>query len=103
MHLVLCINKNVFQVAGLVNDAIEQGAEVVCGGGLTHEMGENFFAPTLLSGCTLDMRISHEEIFGPVVAVMKFKEADDALTLSNRFVVRFQCPLAGAFAAFHTR
>lgn len=74
------------QVAELVNDAIEKGAEPVCGGALNHEMGDNFFGPTLLSGCTLDMRISHEEIFGPVVAVMKFKEADDALTLSNTCV-----------------
>eukprot|EP00752_Nemacystus_decipiens_P016504 g14753.t1 len=71
------------KVAHLVKNAIDKGAEVVCGGGFKHDMGENFFAPTLLSRCTLDMRISHEEIFGPVVAVMKFKEADDALTLSN--------------------
>lgn len=84
-----------------MNNAIKKGAEVVCGGGLKHDMGENFFAPTLLSDCTLDMRISHEEIFGPVVAVMKFKEADDALTLSNRFVLCSLCPLAAACAAFY--
>lgn len=80
-------------MAELVNNAIENGAEVVCGGGLKHEMGENFFAPTLLTGCTLDMRISHEEIFGPVVAVMKFKEDTDALALSNRFVCCSPCAL----------
>lgn len=84
-----------FQVAELVNNAIERGAELVCGGGLKHEMGANFFAPTLLSGCTLDMRISHEEIFGPVVAVMKFKGADDALILSNACVFCYFCPLVG--------
>ncbi|CAM9416916.1 unnamed protein product [Ectocarpus sp. 4 AP-2014] len=72
------------KVAGLVKDAIDKGAEVVCGGQLElHEMGNNFFAPTLLGGCTLDMRISQEEIFGPVVAVMKFKDADEALAISN--------------------
>lgn len=71
-----------------MKDAIDKGAEVVCGGGLEqHEMGNNFFAPTLLGGCTLDMRISHEEIFGPVVAVMKFKDADEALAISNRYGV----------------
>lgn len=71
-----------------MKDAIDKGAEVVCGGGLEqHEMGNNFFAPTLLGDCTLDMRISQEEIFGPVVAVMKFKDADEALAISNRYCV----------------
>jgi len=69
-----------------VRDALDKGAEPIIGGSLEHEMGANFFPPTLLSGCTLDMRISHEEIFGPVVAVMKFKDADEALALSNRCV-----------------
>lgn len=83
----ICVNNTyLLQVEELVKDAIEKGADPVCGGGLQHEMGANFFAPTLLSGCTLDMRIGHEEIFGPVVAVMKFKEAGDALSLSNRCV-----------------
>lgn len=78
----------------MVDDAIEKGAEAICGGNVEHEMGANFFAPTLLSGCTLDMRISHEEIFGPVVAVMKFKEADEALAISNRSVRAYSalCP-----------
>ncbi|CAN0552564.1 unnamed protein product, partial [Ectocarpus sp. 12 AP-2014] len=72
------------KVAGLVKDAVDKGAEAVCGGQLEqHEMGNNFFAPTLLGGCTLDMRISHEEVFGPVVAVMKFKDVDEALAISN--------------------
>lgn len=54
-------------------------------------MGANFFAPTLLSGITLDMRISQEEIFGPVVAIMKFKEADEALAISNRSATTLSC------------
>lgn len=73
-------------MAELVRDALDKGAEPTVGGSLEHEMGANFFPPTLLSGCTLDMRITHEEIFGPVVAVMKFKDADEALALSNRCV-----------------
>lgn len=72
------------QVAGMVQDALEKGAEPVVGGELVHHLGPNFFPPTLLEGCTLDMRVSHEEIFGPVVGVMKFAEADEALEMSNR-------------------
>lgn len=70
----------------MVKDALEKGAEAVVGGDLEHEMGPNFFPPTLLKDCTLDMRLSHEEIFGPVVAVRKFSTADEALKESNRRV-----------------
>lgn len=73
-------------MAGLVQDAIEKGVEPVVGGGLEHEMGQNFFPPTLLAGCTLGMRVSQEEIFGPVVGVMKFHDADEALAMANRRV-----------------
>lgn len=68
----------------MVQDALEKGAGPVVGGELVHHLGQNFFPPTLLEGCTLDMRVSHEEIFGPVVGVMKFAEADEALEISNR-------------------
>lgn len=81
-----------------MDDAVEKGAQPVCGGNVEHEMGANFFAPTLLSGVTLDMRISQDEIFGPVVAVMKFKETDEALAISNRSA---PTPLSGACSAFH--
>lgn len=83
-----------------MKDAIDKGADVVCGGQLEqHEMGNNFFAPTLLGGCTLDMRISHEEIFGPVVAVMKFKDVDEALAISNRYCVpRLYCLVCLSFS-----
>ena len=83
----------------MVRDALEKDAEPTVGGSLEHEMGANFFAPTLLSGCTLDMRISHEEIFGPVVAVMKFKDADEALALSNRCVPPLFCPYPGRLSS----
>lgn len=85
-------------MAGLVDDAVEKGAEPVCGGNVEHEMGANFFAPTLLTGVTLDMRISQEEIFGPVVAIMKFKEAEEALTISNRSAPTL---LSGVCAVYH--
>lgn len=70
----------------MMKDALEKGAEPVVGGGLEHKMGPNFFPPTLLVGCTLDMRVSQEEIFGPLAGVMKFVDADEALAISNRRV-----------------
>lgn len=71
------------QVAGLVKDALGKGAEAVVGGGVDHEMGPFFFPPSVLVGCTPDMRVSREEIFGPVVSVVKFAHDNEALALSN--------------------
>lgn len=70
-----------------MKDALEKGAEPVVGGGLEHEMGPNFFPPTLLVGCTPDMRVSREEIFGPVVGLVKFGDAEEALAMANRRVM----------------
>lgn len=70
----------------MVCDALDKGAEGIVGGGLEHDMGPNFFSPTLLTRCTLDMRVSAEEIFGPVVGVMKFSDDEEALSISNRRV-----------------
>lgn len=70
-----------------MRDALEKGAEAVVGGELQHDMGLNFFPPALLAGCTIDMRVSNEEIFGPVVAVRKFAHDEEALAISNRQVV----------------
>lgn len=82
-------------MAGLVKDALDKGAEPVVGGELEHEMGRSFFQPALLAGCTLDMRVSHEEIFGPVVGVMKFTDEAEALAMSNRRV--YFCTLGVCF------
>lgn len=72
-----------------MRDALDKGAEPVVGADLLdHEMGPNFFQPSLLAGCTLDMRVSTQEIFGPVVGVMKFQDEDEALAMSNRRVLR---------------
>lgn len=70
----------------MLRDAREKGAEVVVGGYAEHEMGANFFPPALLTGCTPDMRISEEEIFGPIVGVTKFSDDDEALAIANRRV-----------------
>ena len=86
-----------FQVAGFVRDAMDKGAEPVVGGGaLEHKMGPNFFPPSLFAGCSLDMRLSTHEIFGPVVGVMKFDDADEALAISNRQASRLLSRLSGS-------
>lgn len=59
-----------------------EGASVVTGGARQGEVGY-LVSPTVFAGVEHDMRISQEEIFGPVAAVIKFKDEADALRIAN--------------------
>src|SRR5262245_52465908 len=66
--------------------ATGEGAQLLAGGGrpagLEHERGL-FVAPTLLGGVRPDMRIAREEVFGPVLCVMTWKDEDEAIEIAN--------------------
>jgi vanillin dehydrogenase len=66
-------------VAGLVDDARERGAKVVTGG----EAVGPCYRPTVLTGVTPEMRIYHDESFGPVVGVMSVDSHDEAVRIAN--------------------
>ena len=70
------------KVEELIADATAKGARVVCGGA-RHALGGSFFQPTLLANVTPAMRVTHEEIFGPVAPVYRFKDEDEAIRLAN--------------------
>lgn len=59
-----------------------EGASVVTGGSRAGDVGY-YVQPTVFAGVEHEMRISQEEIFGPVAAVVKFKDDDEALRLAN--------------------
>ena len=65
-----------------VADAIAHGAKVVQGG-KKHSLGGHFYEPTVLSNISTDMQIMHEETFGPVAAVIKFKTEAEAIAAAN--------------------
>jgi succinate-semialdehyde dehydrogenase/glutarate-semialdehyde dehydrogenase len=72
-------------VRELVDDAVAAGAQLRCGGpvdvpGLD---AAAFYAPTVLTGVTHDMRIMREEIFGPVLPIIVVDSEDQALALAN--------------------
>lgn len=72
------------RVNELVEDARAAGAELVCGGGRPEDLpAGHFYAPTLLDGVTPDMRVSREEIFGPVIGLSSFEDPERALELAN--------------------
>lgn len=66
--------------------AVEEGAEILYGGkrpeGPEFETG-NWYMPTIIGNVTNDMRIAQEEIFGPVVVVMKFSDENDVIRQAN--------------------
>jgi len=66
-------------IDGHVEDAVGKGATVLCGA--KHE--KQFYWPTVLKGVTPDMRIFHEESFGPVTSIIKVKDHNEALEIAN--------------------
>jgi succinate-semialdehyde dehydrogenase/glutarate-semialdehyde dehydrogenase len=70
------------KVTHLVGDAVAKGARVLVGG-KPHPLGGTFYEPTILEGCTSDMELWHEEIFGPVVALYSFTSEAEALAMAN--------------------
>lgn len=69
-------------VLGLVESAVADGAEVVCGG--RAKDGPGFFMePTLLRDVVTGMKVAYEEIFGPVLPIIKYTDADDEIALAN--------------------
>uniref|UniRef100_A0A5G2QIN8 Succinate-semialdehyde dehydrogenase, mitochondrial n=1 Tax=Sus scrofa TaxID=9823 RepID=A0A5G2QIN8_PIG len=74
--------KAVEKVEKHVIDAISKGATVVTGG-KRHQVGKNFFEPTLLSNVTQEMLCSREETFGPLAPVIKFDTEEEAVAIAN--------------------
>ena len=71
-------------VRELVDDAVASGAELHCGGPLPDAPeGRDFYAPTVLTGVTHDMRIMREEIFGPVLPIVVVDSEDEAVAMAN--------------------
>lgn len=60
------------------------GAKLFCGGDVPEELRNGFFIlPTVFEDVTNDMVIAQEEIFGPVLSVIKYKELDEAIAMAN--------------------
>ena len=70
------------KVESLVEDAKAKGARVVMGG-KRHALGGNFYEPTILADVTSAMDVTHEEIFGPVAPLYRFKTEDEAIRMAN--------------------
>jgi len=70
------------KVEMLVADAIEKGAKVAVGGKRS-DLGGTFYEPTILTDITTDMKLAHEEIFGPVAPLYRFNSEEEAIVMAN--------------------
>ncbi|KAG8440733.1 hypothetical protein GDO86_006465 [Hymenochirus boettgeri] len=70
------------KILELIQSGKEEGAKLECGGSAIGERGL-FIKPTVFSEVTDDMRIAKEEIFGPVQAILKFKNIEEVIKRAN--------------------
>jgi aldehyde dehydrogenase (NAD+) len=87
------------RVVGFVEEARTSGAKVVAGGQKVTEPAladGNFVRPTIVTDVTPDQRVVREEVFGPVLSVLRYTNVDEAVRLAND--TRY-----GLFAALWTR
>ncbi|UUL75748.1 succinic semialdehyde dehydrogenase [Pseudarthrobacter sp. Fe7] len=66
-----------------VQDALAKGAQLLTGGRRRPDLGPLFYEPTVLAGVTEDMLLAREETFGPVVAIYRTVDDDEAVALAN--------------------
>lgn len=71
------------RVRGYIEKGVAEGARLVAGGPEAHRETGYFVSPTVFADVTEDMTIAQEEIFGPVLSILKYEDADDALRIAN--------------------
>lgn len=90
------INKMQFKkVSSFVDDARSKNATVIAGGKSRSEIGELFYEPTIVTNVPTDAKIYNDEVFGPVVTVIKFKDEAEAIQKAN-------CTRRGLAAYFYS-
>lgn len=74
------------RILDIIASAKQQGATVIAGGERPHgdEFERGFWVqPTVFGDVSMDMRVAREEVFGPVLAVLKWKTEDEAVAMAN--------------------
>jgi aldehyde dehydrogenase (NAD+) len=72
-----------YKVMGYIESGQKSGARLLCGGGRVGERGF-FIQPTVFDHVRDDMQIAQEEIFGPVMSVLPFRDIDEVVRRSNQ-------------------
>ncbi len=81
----LVSKKQLETVLSYIKKGVEEGASIVAGGKAVQPNGKGYYVEaTVFDGVTPEMTIAREEIFGPVLAVLTFKDFDEGVKLANR-------------------
>lgn len=79
----LANSRRIEALAEFTRDAVDQGAQLMCGGQRKGSVG-NFWEPTILSNVPLTAKVFNEEPFGPVAAIRTFQHLEEAIKEANR-------------------
>ncbi|MBL8638845.1 MAG: aldehyde dehydrogenase [Alphaproteobacteria bacterium] len=79
----LVAERQVIKLEDQIKDAVNKGAKIVCGGKRPSALSGAYYQPTILTNITPDMRVWKEEVFGPALPIVSFKNYDEALQLAN--------------------
>lgn len=86
-HGAMVSKEHMEKVLGCIETAKQEGGNIECGGARVTVKGRCedgwFIAPTVITGLSNECRTNQEEIFGPVVTVMPFKDEHEAVKLAN--------------------
>ncbi len=74
-------NRHFNRIKGLLNDAVSQGAKIELGGQM--DESDNYIAPTILSNVPFNSRVMQEEIFGPILPIIGYKNDSEVISLIN--------------------
>jgi acyl-CoA reductase-like NAD-dependent aldehyde dehydrogenase len=75
--------QHVHRMSSLLEDAVQRGAKILCGGKPRPDLGPNFFEPTVVGSVDSTMRLFQEETFGPILSIQVVKDAKEAVALAN--------------------
>lgn len=71
------------RVRGYIDQGVAAGARLVAGGSEPPQPAGYYVAPTVFADVTPEMAIAQEEIFGPVISMLRYEDEDDALRIAN--------------------
>lgn len=85
-HIGPVVNRSQWEkIQGLLQKGIDEGATLSAGGpGLPENVSAGFYVkPTIFSNVKNDMAVAQEEIFGPVLCILSYKDEEDAIAIAN--------------------
>ncbi len=82
-------------IAAQLADAVAKGARILTGGRIEHHGGGLWLQPTVVTGVTHAMTLMTEETFGPVLPVMSFHDAAEAVRLANDSIYGLSAAVLG--------